>query len=36
VNSVTVFVIMALGIVGWELGKDFANWCFDRRHGGGK
>jgi len=34
-SDFTVLVMMALGVVAWELGKSFVNWCFDRRQGGG-
>jgi hypothetical protein len=35
VSSVTVFVIMALGIAGWEFGKVFGTFLAERWTGGG-
>ena len=35
-SFLNVFTFMMLGVFAWEFGKAFANWCFDRRHGGGE
>ena len=29
-SNFTVLVMMALGVVAWELGKSFADWCINR------